>query len=319
MRKFQFVVIAALLAMACVPAAALAEFTAKSSQGKSSAIAIQIKAGGAEINCIADESENNSPGWTIEHEGKPATKGSNLEIKMKSLGECGAEAKGLKQTKVHSGECQAETKEAGEEGKVPLVIASACQVKIGTGSEICEIAINPSENKELKETTMNHTGLENESLILEFAVTDLSTAAKGGGCASDGITSAKSGRLEGATEELELLSAQPNSFFTVARVGDFAMRRRDTRTITMGYNGTGSATPSGALIAAESPTTIAGPFFKMPEKKTVAECNTMPFTNGTGCSMKLEAIASRGQGPIIYYKWTVTWMGIESQAMVATR
>lgn len=230
-----------------------------------------------------------------------------------------AEAKGIKEAKVSSGECKIETKESGEEEKVPLAIISACGVKIETGKEICEVKLEPSENKELKEMTMVHSGIKNENMILNFAETNLATAVTGTGCAGDGISSSKTGELEGAAELLGLASAQVDPLFSIGRNGPAIMANGDSRTITVLYNGTVLATPNGALMGVERPFfPKPNNYFKDPASKTLLECNGMMFSSTETCVMKLDVVRNRNNLGAVYFKFFITWMGTMGAAFVLT-
>ncbi len=287
--------------------AALAEFKSveKGSEGKTGSSVLNLEAGGATIVCAPEEETKGDGTWIIENKEKGhVEKGPDLIVKSKTWGECKAKAKGIeaKEGKVTGSECELEAEQPKEETRGLAKIISNCTFKIELKKEsICEIKIEASENKELKEVDMVHSGEKNENLILSFELGGVKTKTSGSACTTAEITSTTSGKLDDGVEGKGLDDGPPVGEFVLSFAGGGGLMRPvgSTRTVEVIYRGT-SVIPiilgNGALTAQETTADFRTPapevFFGFAAgSNTLITCQNFMFDSTSKvCLMTLESV-----------------------------
>jgi hypothetical protein len=178
---------------------AFAEFQSykDETRGSGEIVELNLESGGGTVSCQAYSESKSAAGWTIENEGKPATKGPDLAISVEKWGECNAKSGELKEVKAEVKGCEVEAKDPGEETRATGKLLTTCTVKAGT----CEIIAEPKENKELTGTYVYSSGEKEENLILRPSISGVTTTTKG---TCPGIKPSKEGKMFGVTQLLQI-------------------------------------------------------------------------------------------------------------------
>ncbi len=283
------------VALACVPSA-LAEFKSeiKGSQGKGYFSSLQLKAGGAVVECSSNLGSESANTWIIEKGTEHAEKGPGLLVKLNTWTKCIAEASGFKEEGTVKGSgCEIETKEPKAEEKILGTFTSTCAFKFETlGVTTCEMDVEPTSNKELKEVDLAHSGENDENLILEFASEGLTTVTKGKECEKIGINSTKKGELALTSEEADVAPETLVDEFRLARTGppgSSLVPTGTTRTVFVKFTGGTPTRPLGNLQGDEflgRTRRTQSDFYKV-EGEFLGICQSKLYSNNEKCEMKI--------------------------------
>jgi hypothetical protein len=282
---------------------ASAEFKSagKATSGGSNYLFAKVEAGGAKFECGEPETKG-APEWTVEKEGKASEKGPSLHFKVKTWGRCLSESEGVTRA-VTASECGLEAREPKEEEEISATILSTCSFKIEVKKEaICEVKIEPTENKERKTVDVANGGGATSSSSIRLALTSVTTAVSGTACESAGIKSTHEGKLNGYVEALQVAPGRPPPTVWKLRVKPNTPDRirflnRSMLVQVLNLQAVASAGPGDNLVAEiEEP----GNLFFTIASKTRTECaNFMYLANGGGaneaCTMTLEYVKDSGQ------------------------
>lgn len=291
------IVIGGLLAFASPAYAEFLSFNSKSS-GTASDGAFTLTGGGATITCSALSST--APLWSIENtKGELATTGPDFLASFPKLTECATEVAGT-EIPVTTTECEFAVKQTKEEEKIDGALIKTCALKGEVSKAPCEITLEASTNKELKEMTVNYSGLESKNMILGFHVKNLTTLVHGAGCESAGIKATKEAAFEGSVEVPEASIKGPGAPFSIYLVsGQVAtLKRSEERLISVRWELAvrEAATPGEALQFSEDPASGGNftfsretfPFCKakvynttQPECRMWVRLEKLPPANGT--------------------------------------
>jgi hypothetical protein len=283
-------------------ALALAEFkSAKGTAGGSAYLFAKVEAGGAKFECGEPETKG-APEWAVEKEGKTSETGPSLHFKVKTWGRCFTESAGTTKA-VTASECGFEVREPKEEEEVTATILSTCTFKIETKKEaICEVKIEPTENKERKTVDVAYGGRAPSSVSARLALTSLTTAVSGAACTEAGIKSTHEGKLNGYVEALQVAPGRPPPTLWRLRVrpntpNTIRFLNRTMEVQVLNLRAVASAGPAGNLVAEIEE---AGNLFFSIATRTVAECGAFNYAaNGGGanevCTMTLTYVKDSGQ------------------------
>jgi len=303
-----------------ISAAASAEFAShnKKTEGGSRYSVLKLEAGGATVQCLGQESTS-APTWKIKNEkGEAAESGPKLSLKTKTWGECGVEAKGIKESSeatVSSDECELEVQQPHEEETTAATFSGACTAKIEVSKEVCEVKIEP---KELKSVTVDDSGVESENMIVNLALKNVVTSTKGAGCEHDSIKSTKEGLMEGEIEVTDASIKAPGAPFSVYLQSGPIVTNGQTATIAVKwlFPAREPATPLGALQARETPLE-ATPYFTI-GGETWPTCQNKEYNiTQPECKMKVKMERTPPRGLYLHHMtiWA-TWLGQTSEETV---
>jgi hypothetical protein len=283
---------------------ASAEFKAagKATSGGSNYLFAKVEAGGAKFECGEPETKG-APEWTVEKEGKASEKGPSLHFKVKTWGRCLSESEKGVTRAVTASECGLEAREPNEEEEISATILSTCSFKIEVKKEaICEVKIEPKENKERKTVDVANGGGATSSSSLRLALTSVTTAVSGTACEAAGIKATHEGKLSGYVEALQVAPGRPPPTVWRLRVKPGTPNRirflnRTMLVQVLNLQGVASAGP-GANLGAEIEE--PGNLFFTIASMSVNECANFAYAaNGGGakeaCTMTLEYVKDSGQ------------------------
>jgi hypothetical protein len=296
-------VLAGALFVAATPAYAEFESPSGKTTGAGENVELNLEAGGGTITCQAFFEGASAAGWTIESEGKAATKGTELLLDIKKWGECKAKSSEIKELEATLSECELKIKAPGEETVASGEVVKTCIAKI----LFCEIKVEAGSEKNtgLKEIPVADSGEENENLIVQPAITNIKTIASG----CPGVKSSSEGKLKGIAEIKGARSKPtPDLRMSLTRVY-FNINNVNER------NGMVTVSNKGLM---QKPTTWS--IFESPpgtfESATIGEtaCKTKLYAQFEKCSFATEVKAARG-----FQAWTVHGNGRVSSALVRSR
>lgn len=258
------------------PACADAEFTSltKSSEGESAAVQLTMEGGGGTITCLATGTPAT---WVVEKGGVHVEKGPQLVTTLKSGGGCVAESSKFKTTATFS-ECKEEFQEPKEESSITVTVLSTCTIKAEVNKVVCEIKIEPTGNKELKEAILFNSGEKNVNTVMQYEVSKVTTHVSPA-CELAGIKSTTEGKLTGSSEELQLQPGFKLAVFTVGySPNNIFKAEKEKRKANVTNGGAVIAAPT---VAFESPN--VGYWFIT--NKTAC---TLNYNVGETCHMEVE-------------------------------
>lgn len=251
---------------------ASAEFIANSSKGNGEVVEMTVEAGGGTVVCDALTESASKATWTIKTEGGAASdKGPRLGYAVSNWGKCDVSSGSLKEVEATMGACEQEVKSPGEQLKVTGTVLSACTVKVAGG---CEITVASEGNKALKEVLLESAGAESENMIMQYALTGVTTKASG--CL--GVESSSTGKVSGS---VELLSVQPTPLRPTMTLGGTQVYTAGAPNGTITITNTGPTQQVLLWSLLETPGT---PFTLEPTE--LAACKKKTFTNRETCPFK---------------------------------
>jgi hypothetical protein len=277
---------------------ASAEFSSKSTEGKDGNSQIVLEGIGGTLDCGTGETNAT---WEIEKENKPAEKGPDLLLKFKLWGTCQLEYKEgteTKETSATGGECDWETQETGSERAVKDTIVSPCTLKATISSLPCEIKVAPESNKERSELLLIDSGEEDENLLTELDVKNLTVGATGTGCLAAGIKSTTTGSIKGDIESQQVAPAVAAPVFRMSYVtSNQIIGINLSRTVNVTNRATAGAPGMKLLEAGESPWfTVAN--------ETLATCQGRNLNTNAACPMKVTfSMASNRIRRVLFQIW----------------
>jgi hypothetical protein len=199
-----------------VAAPAFAEFESKnggSSQGKGEVFEVAFEASGAKVLCQAFEPSNlGKVEWTVEKEGKPSTKGPDLQIKVNSWGACEA-AKPINGS-VKISKCEFEIEQPGEQEGLSGKVVKGCTIEAKEG---CVIKLEAKNNTQLKAFEVGEEGNAAENTVIGPEVGNLTTEVK----SCTGIEATKQGKMTGLGELYLVHTSAGGSTFKKEGMGVF--------------------------------------------------------------------------------------------------
>jgi hypothetical protein len=262
---------------------AFGEFSSKNgkSEGESGLQAMLFEGGGATVYCL-DTAESGSPAtWIVENTAKEhVTKGLKLLLKIKTFGSCLGSGSGFTNLTVNSSECELEGNQPGTELSVVGAVVSTCKFSVEVLKTTCEISMEPSSNKALKEISIAYGGLENQNLVLETKLLNVATHVNST-CELAGVKSTTTGQILGFDEELELLAGGPEPEITLGIEGDKSLLLNESRRmVALNVKG-GNNAKFLNLYALPDP----GNPFALSAKFTT--CGTMAYKASEFCSFEV--------------------------------
>jgi hypothetical protein len=303
---------------------AFGEFSSKngSPEGKGAYNVLTVTGGGLAFTCDEGPEVKSPNVWQVERSRFPATKGATLALKIVTWGSCIAEG-ALKQIVPASGsECLLETNEPKEEEKVLATIVTTCKLRIEVvKGSFCEMNLAETGNKERSGITLDHSGAENENLIVNFSLAKVTTTTSTAmTCELGGIKPTTEAKITGAMEEEAVTPGFPTNMFTLRRLGaPLITTIGGERTIAVLYTGNGEIQPGGLLEAVEELTlsNTSPPYFEAIELVT---CQLVTYTNGHVCTMKAKVVKLPGtREGTVYLKYKITFNGRTSEVAVFTK
>jgi hypothetical protein len=282
--------------LACAPSA-FAEFKAQSkgSEGHGALNSMQLTDSGTILECSSNLESKSASTWTIEKSKEHVEKGPSLLVKLNAWGKCLAEVAGLEAIEAKGSACEIEAKEPKTEEKVLGTFVSNCSVRAELGGLPCEMIIEPTGNKELKEVSLAHSGGKDENLILEFSVTGVTVTAKGAACEAVGIKTNKEGKLVLISEAEQVAPETLVDEFQLARTGGGLSLRPTgtTRSVIVKFTGTNVTIPNALLVTGEVLGPVrrnkTPPFFRV-ENNPPLTCQMMPYGLNDTCEMKIKSL-----------------------------
>jgi hypothetical protein len=308
-------VICGLLAFASPAYAEFLSFNSKSSGDAGGELT--FAGGGATVTCIALPSAG--PEWSIRNaKGELATTGPELLSKLKKSAECTTEALGVE---VHptTSECEFAVKQTGTEEKVDGTAIDNCTIKAEFGGAVCEVTAEAASNKELKEVTVDVSGLQSKNMILNYELQGVTTSVKGAGCSFAGIKATKEGTVEGAVEASEASIQQGGAWFSLylpdhpGQPVAFVKNGEKLLVTARWERVPATARPGSALKTAER----GGTNNYTISKENLLTCQSREY-NGTQpeCRMEAELKNRPPAGNVYIIDFSVEWMGITSEVSV---
>ncbi len=309
------IVICALLAFASPAYAEFLSFNSKSSGAESGGLT--FVGGGADVACIALGST--APEWIIRNsKGELATTGPELLSKLKKSAECSTEFSGV-EIPVTSSECEFAVKQTGTEEKINGTLVDNCTLKGEFGGAVCEVTAEAALNKELKEMTVDVSGLQSKNMILNFKLKDVTTSVKGAGCTFAGIKATKEATIEGAAGASEASIKAANAPFSVylpplpEPLRFLTNGQQQLVTVRWERAGMESATPGGSLTAPERGGT--GNFSLA--NQTLLFCQNKEYDAvQPECRMTGELKKRPPEGTVYILTVTIEWMSQTSEALL---
>lgn len=228
----QFSGLAILTVIVCALATpAYAEFKSQSAATKGTAEELNgtVEAGGATVHCVSSATSPSEGTWTVKNKtGEAAEVGPNLALNITSWGECKAKTSTLKEQVVSVGGCEINSAQTEGQTTALASVLTTCTLKV----LLCEVKIEPAENKGLKDIVMGDSGESSENLVAEMAVSNLTTKVNGG-CEAIGIAGSKTGTLKGDVEMLKVDEAGGTPIFMLTATPRRYTERGQTGTITV--------------------------------------------------------------------------------------
>jgi hypothetical protein len=319
MRRTCLSIALAIVGLFTVAPSAYAEFLTYNSKstGSTAYSELNITDGLPAVHCLALGSS--APTWQIRNSaGEAANSGPRLLLKIKTVGECTVEVfKSLVEAKISSNECEVGVIQTKEEEKVNGWDDSTCTLKVEIKKEVCEVSIEPSSNKELKEVLVDRSGLESKDMLMHLNMKGVTTTVKGAGCATNGITATKEATLEGWSEVLEASIIGPGAPFSVylLETNPFvSVKGRAKAFVTVRWeNNPLEATPGEALKSTEE----FGTGNWTISKETLVFCKAKTYnTTQPECRMLVELAKEPPAGKVYAITISATWASRVSEERI---